>query len=346
MPRLKTGFSSSVRQHFCDRVGDYVTALTWSPDGKYLAVSAASGEVVVWTYPDWTLYFRQQLPVAVAALSFAASGDWLAIAGQAGFLRIMSMAKPELLISPNVPTVQTWIDRMAWSPVQVQLAFNVDRQVFIWSQSSQTVERVLDFESSSVLGLAWHPKGDYLSIAGHTGSEVWQTTSWDKAYFLEVPGASLCNAWSPDGQYLAAGNFDHTLSVYEWETPPPWLMQGFPGKVREVVWSPIKSKAHGYLLATACLEGITVWWRKEDLWESRTLLQHQNYIRAISFQPNSLVLASAGDDGVVYLWEQAKKPWQKLGGAPSGFTSLSWHPQGRYLAAGGNAGEVIAWSVN
>lgn len=45
-------------------------------------------------------------------------------------------------------------------------------------------------------------------------------------------------AWSTDGKFIAEGNLDNTLTVVEWDCPAePWVMRGFPGKVRQLAWS-------------------------------------------------------------------------------------------------------------
>jgi WD40 repeat protein len=58
-------------------------------------------------------------------------------------------------------------------------------------------------------------------------------------------------------------------------------------------------------------------------------------INAIAFAPNSLLLASAATDGWLCLWNKAKQVYQILTGVTDGFSTLAWHPQGKFLAAGG-----------
>ena len=158
-----------------------------------------------------------------------------------------------------------------------------------------------------------------------------------------MPGASLSLAWSATGQYLASGNLDRTLTVVDWENPPPWLMQGFPGKVRQVVWArPVGDKAP--IVAAACVEGVTVWQRQGKQWQSRVLKKHKGTVEAIAFHPAEQLLASAAQDGQLCLWKEAKTLQQTLRGVKEGFSAIAWHPQGRYLAAGGSQGELIVWT--
>jgi WD40 repeat protein len=44
------------------------------------------------------------------------------------------------------------------------------------------------------------------------------------------------------------------------------------------------------------------------------------------------------------LWDNAQEVSQILTGVSFGFSCLAWHPQGNYLTAGSDRGEIIVWS--
>ncbi|PSN18333.1 WD40 repeat domain-containing protein, partial [filamentous cyanobacterium CCP5] len=242
-----------------------------------------------------------------------------------------------------LPHPDAWIDQLTWHPQQNLLAYGVGSQVQIWDVEHNRLVANLEFASSSVLHLAWHPDGHLLAVSGHGGVKVWDTADWSaEPRLIAVPGASLYAGWSSHGRYLASGNLDRTLTVVEWDSPPPWLMQGFPGKVRQVAWAD-GTASKTPLLAAACVEGITLW-RLSDPdkgWKSQVLQHHQDRVNAIAFQPDHCLLASAGADGKLCLWHQGR-PRQTLQ-AKSGLSTLAWHPSGFYLATGSISGEVSVW---
>jgi WD40 repeat protein len=140
---------------------------------------------------------------------------------------------------------------------------------------------------------------------------------------------------------------DNTLSVVEWGNPAPWVMRGFPGKVRQLAWSEVPTTVGVPILASCSGAAIVVWERDRDErvgWASQILGNHEGVVQAIAFQPNSLLLASAAEDGWVALWHRGTRLIQSLTGAPNGFSCLTWHPQGHQLAAGGLDGELLVWS--
>ncbi|KJH69927.1 WD40 repeat domain-containing protein [Aliterella atlantica] len=354
--------------HWRGTLADYVTAIAWSPQGKVLAISSAAGEVMLWrdlapAESNWSL-----LPLQMAenqsldCLAFSQDGQYLAAGGQAGQVKIWRLreetrtyrCKPFHTIE-NAPA---WVDKLAWNPVSNQLAFSLGRYVQVWDADMGEVVATLNFDNSSVLDLHWSPDGQYLAIAGYQGAKIWNSQDWDDdPHVVVVPSASLAVSWSPDGKYLACGNMDRTIAVIEWHNSIasksdrpnqnffPWVMRGFPGKIRQLAWSQ-PQKLGTSLLAASSVEGIVVWERADESigWESRLLQQHSGVIQALAFQPHSLLLASASEDGWVCLWQKAKKLAQILPGAPNGFSCLAWHPQGRQLAAGGQSGEVLIWA--
>lgn len=354
--------------HWRGTLSDYVTAIAWSPQGK-IAVSSAAGEVMLWRdllntqEKNWLL-----LPLHMAegqsldCLAFSQDGQQLAAGGQGGQVKIWCLhddtriyrCKPLHTIE-NAPA---WVDKLAWSPTSNQLAFSLGRYVQVWDADTNQVIATLNFDTSSVLGLDWSPDGQYLAIAGYQGAKIWHSQDWnDDPYILDVPSASLAIAWSPNGKYLACGNMDRTITVIEWNNSIapksddisqdffPWVMRGFPGKIRQLAWSQAKTQLDAPLLASSSVEGIVVWEANESLgWEGRLLQQHSGVVQAIAFQPNSFLLASASSDGRVCLWQKAKKLAQSFQGAPNGFSCLAWHPQGQQLAAGGQRGELLIWS--
>lgn len=339
--------------YFSKTLGDYVTAIAWSRQGNVLAVCSAAGEVMLWQHipvsQEWRLLpLQESNGQSVDCLAFSPDGHFLAAGGQAG-IKIWQMHRTEVdkwqLLDTSTPPV--WVDRLAWNPVNNQLAFSLGRNVQVWDATMPETAVTLNFDASSVLGLEWSPDGQYLAIAGYQGVKIWESRDWNEdPYIFDIPSASVAVTWSNDGKYFALGNMDRTIAVFEWNNPNPWVMRGFPGKIRQIAWSTVTS-SHPPLFAAASAEVVVVWFKHaDDLvgWESRILYHHVGVIQAIAFQPKSLLLASAAEDGLICLWHKAKRIAQILEGAPQGLSCLGWHPQGQQLAAGGKNGELLIWT--
>jgi WD40 repeat protein len=328
---------------------DYVTAIAWSPQGTTLTATSAAGEVVLWRDGDLTT-LQTPKGESVDCVAFSQDGQFLAVGGQDG--RVKIWRESELIATlENAPA---WVDKLAWSPTSHLLAFSLGRYVQVWDADTREVVVTLNFDNSSVLGIDWGCDGQYLAIGGYQGVKVWNCQNWDDdPYILHIPSVSLAIGWSPDGKYLASGNMDRTITVVESHSlcssgeSEPWVMRGFPGKIRQLAWSELTTQEDAPLLACCSVDGIVVWEKQVDDssgWEATVLTNHVDVIGAIAFAPKSLLLASAGADGWICLWEEAKQVSQILTGASSGFSRLAWHPQGKQLAAGGENGELFVWS--
>jgi len=329
-------------------LSDYITAIVWSPDGTWFAVSSAAGEVVRFDARTKQATVLQPAQAAsVDTLGISVDGVFLAAGGQAGTVWVWRLDGETPIEIARLEHPRIWIDRLQWNPRYPELAYSLGRHVWIWDAMQASSIAQLNFESSSVLNLAWHPRGDRLSVSGNQSVKTWRRPTWnDTPRVQDLGGASEAIAWSFEGQYLASGNNDRSVLVWDDSNPYPWQMQGFPGKVRQIAWS-ISPTSGAPLLASICGEGVVVWTKTPDSaigWNPEVLDLHQGCVRAIAFQPQSLLLASAADDGWLCLWQKASHLTQRLRGAPTGFSSLAWKPQGGTLVAGGAGGEILLWT--
>jgi WD40 repeat protein len=339
-------------QHWRGSLTDYVTAIAWSPNGKFLAASSAAGEVVRMPLDELGAIdemLRVEDGTSIDSLAFSADGQLLAAAGQAGTVHVWSMHLAQSAAIATLDNAPAWVDQLAWHPQQQHLAYSLGKYVQVWNADTQSLLTTLNFEESSVLDLAWHPQGEFLAIAGYHGLKIWNARDWNAdPEVLDIPSASTAIAWSADGAYLAAGNLDRTIAVVEWGNPAPWVMRGFPGKIRHLAWSdPALGEAPR--LAVASASSVVVWEKHDDEaigWDGHILGDHDGMIPALAFQPGTAHLATAAADGWVGLWHNALHLAQTLDGAPEGFTCLAWHPQAQMLAAGGQQGELVVWSVD
>ncbi|MBE9231643.1 hypothetical protein IQ231_08065 [Cuspidothrix issatschenkoi LEGE 03284] len=330
---------------YSTRLNDYVTALAWSNQGEILAASSGAGEVVLWENGELKI-LQSPTDKAVNCLAFSRDGKYLAMSGQDGTVKIWCGNK----LMTTLENAPIWVDQLGWSYSNNQLAFSLGKYVQIWDADTSEVVATLNFQDSSILGIDWRKDGKYLAINGYKGVKIWSTQDWDdEPFILSMPTVSTAMAWSPDGEYLASGNMDRTLTVLQWENPDPWVMRGFPGKIRQLAWSDVKTATGAPILAAASVDGIVLWEKSPDEtvgWEAKVLSNHLDIIKAIAFARQSFNLASAGADGWLCLWDENKEVSQIFSDTTAGFSTLSWHPQGQLLAAGGEQGELIIWSTS
>jgi len=328
------------------RLSDYVTAVAWSPASSKLAVASAAGEILlVNPATQAEILLQEATGQSIDCLAFSADGNYLAAGGQSGQLLIWPV-HPDIHTPTCLPHPRTWLDRLTWHPTRNELAFNLGRYAQVWDADAGEIITTVQFDTSSVLDLAWHPQGKHFVACGHQGVKIWQRDDWDEdPEVREIAAASVAIAISPDGHYLASGNLDRTLLVWPFGSAAPWRMTGFPGKVRQLAWTDI-TVGQAPLLASASGPAVVVWRKQSDAndgWDAQVLDLHEQRVNAIAFRPGTALLASAAEDGRICLWKKARRAAQILEGASQGFSSLGWSPNGKWLAAGGHQGEWLVW---
>jgi WD40 repeat protein len=340
-----------------ETLSDYVTAIAWSPMGSTLTAASGSGEVRLLKNVV-SLSLCQPTSQSVDALAFSWDGRWLAVGGQEGTITLWQMDGDVPKIADTLEC-GSWVDRLVWHPTCNHLAFNQGKTVHIWdADQAKAVTRLIGIASPQ--DIRWSPDGKQLAIAIKSNIHIWNRQDWNAPRYqwgLTSPASAI--AWSPDGSLLAFAIHDHSIGILDWskakrlqqeptdENELPSLIHGFPGKIRQLAWADLPPTADlPPILAAATRELVTMWMQTTEGWKNWVLDLHSGMVLDVAFQPKTGWLASLSDDGWIILWQAALEAAQVLEGTVSGFSCLAWHPIGQHLAAGGQEGELLVWSIS
>jgi len=226
--------------------------------------------------------------------------------------------------------------------------------------------------AGEVVDLGFNRDGTRLAVASSSGLRLWDvepgaaaaTHLEEIAIYVPTWMAPVALAWSPDGTRLAAALVNGQARIlYPAGQASPIDLFGHSGGVLDVVWSP-----DGSLLATAGADGIVQLWDgltpdakraggaaqlREGLTPAAmgapmyrraryTLRGHTSAVNAVSFSPDGLLLATAGADGAVQLWDVNTGLLRlTLAKLPAPATGISFSPDGRFLATSGDAVRIF-----
>jgi WD40 repeat protein len=337
------------------RFRESAVALALSPDGKRLALGSdkgvtvrdvQTGDVVATFAADFVygLAFSpdgQRLAGAVGAHPYVASGNKHTWRG-AAVLWDLSSKKTVM----TAPEPGWFVYNVAFSPDGKRLAASVGRElpqkypglpfpwpgffVKVWSVPERKLERSVNWY---VARFSFAPDGRRLLGGVPVPLAVYDLAKGEVVPRKLLPLVGV--AFSADGKLVATTRErEVTLTLHDGDTDKALRpLAGAPGVVQLAAFDP-----SGRRLAGAAHYGgwVTVW--NTDISEARyTLRAHTGRVLALAWSGDGRWLATAGDDGLVKVWdaERGNRPLflHKKGHDYSG--TVAFTPDGLRVAASG-----------
>ncbi|HVS36075.1 MAG TPA: serine/threonine-protein kinase [Gemmataceae bacterium] len=288
---------------------DAVTALAFPEGGKTLASASADGTIRLWTLATGADKIIVKHPAPCTAMILAADGRTLASAGRDGSVRIDDVATGEFL---QTFTEKDGVSALAFgrNSLLYVATESTERGVVYWGLQSNFHDKIFFPDPGRAPMLAADPRGEMLVAAGdHKGSLYFRYLSplGGREIVRAHNGPILGGAFSPDGGMLAtvAGSPDDTIRLWDRKA--------------------IQREAVGFPLA-------------------RIHALHPGGASAVAWAPDGRLIASAGMDGVVRVWDPITGAdhavFHHAPGAAVAVACLAFSPDGRLLASGG-ADKVI-----
>ncbi len=334
---------------------DVPRALAISPDGTRLATGGLDRQVRWWELASTD----QSRPLAgggdgktwcVAPLS----GGLIVTGGQDGKLRLLrgedgSLAKES---SPSGGPI-TCIVSVEGSPSWLALG-SADGNIRLADSATLEVKKTLaSGHSSPISALAIDPASGLIASGDIQGRIIfWKLGEAKPALTLAaLQGPVTALAFAGEGIYLAASTNDPVVRLYEVSS----------GKaVRSLMGSgcPVVSLVglpKGNRLVAGCVDGLALVWNLDQAEGTPGAFKGHTQgatrvdlmpLTALACRSDGKLVASAGADRVVRLWDPATlEEWKALSGAGGWITGLAFDARGGQLAAVTAGGLARAWDL-
>jgi WD40 repeat protein len=306
-----------------------VLTLAWSPNSRSVAAGSLGGTVVEDVWTGRIRYLRTEQPGAehtpdpdiVKAVTWSPNGKTVAVGTWATEIRLCAAASGKRTLV--WPVRKGSIHFLAWSPDGMSLAsLDSSATARVWDPSTgaeryafKSTETQREGEDEFIVGiisLAWMPDARRLALLSAGGTVwLWDPVSGEERVVAQANAGNVhAGAWSARRTKVAVGGNDGRIQV--WDLAAGKMIEQFRG--------------------------------------------HQGMVESLGWSPKGDYLISSGEDDTVRLWRSGRGHQQRAvwrlpsrkgpdGSTVDGWTTVSWSPNGKYLAVAPTRSSVQIWKA-
>ena len=351
-------------KQFLSGHSEYVSNVTFSPDGKTLASGSDKGIIL------WDVASRQPIgqPLggdsgSVLSVAFSPDGKTLASGMEDSTIILWNVASRQPIGQP-LSGHSGSILSIAFSPDGKALASASCMQggfpcrngeVILWDvESRQPIGEPLT--GQDVYSVAFSPDGKMLASAMCRMTEdecigidviLWDVESRQQTGELPTKHEASVSSvvFSPDGNTLASASWDGTIILWDVATREPRgePLRGHDDAIFGVAFSP-----DGKTLASGSYDKTIILWdvaSRQPI--GQPLSGHSDYVLSVAFSPDGNMLASGGGGSTIILWDVASHQLisQPLSGHSDHVSIVAFSADGKLLASGSSDNSIILWDV-
>ncbi|KKY28856.1 putative chromosome segregation protein [Phaeomoniella chlamydospora] len=289
---------------------------------------------------------RPAQPPGPTFLSYSPDGEKLLVSGSANFVRCFKTGdagEPDIFNDTQEDSAGIIAGDDFW------ISASEDGTVCKYSMSDGSLDKMLVRCALPIRDIALSPDGNWCAVASdELLVKVVNVHDMEKIVFLREQQKPVKHvSFDPTGRYLAASCTDGVIYIYSMSSMEPKLFRKIDGVIQRLETDSISSSAcvwhpdgRAFAAATAARDIVII--SVEDGEKQKSFKSgHLGDITAMVWSQNGALLASAGRDDRLVIWEtKTQQPikrndYEKI-------TQLTWHPKSQNIFNWSNTeGEIF-----
>jgi WD40 repeat protein len=318
---------------------DWVTDVSFSPDGSTFATASADGAIKIWNQDG-----QLQKTISVATNNSNKTdksennGFWgVAFSPDGTVIAASHEDKTVKLYNKDAKILQTLtghknrVRHVSFSPDGKLIATGSDDNTAIIWQKDGKLLKTLGGHKGHVNRVKFSPDSNFIATVSDGDNEnvkLWAINGTLLTTFNGHKDRVKDVSFSPDGKIIATASWDNTIRLWNLEGLLPKTLEGHKDRVMDAAWSP-----NGQTLATASWDKNVIFWNSDGAFLKS--LKHQGQVNSVSFSPDKQLVATSDSNGVLYLWQQDGTLLKSMKEHTDYIRAVAWAPDSKTLVTVG-----------
>ncbi|MBE9112143.1 AAA-like domain-containing protein [Nodosilinea sp. LEGE 07298] len=288
--------------------GHQATVITtdFSPDGQLIATGSVDTTIKLWNRDGSLRASLNTEQGQVRGVKFSPDGQWLASVGDDGTIKIWTLSGA---LHQTMKTDINGIWDLAFKPMTgsasevptLVVAGLSSDQAEIWTIDGQRLKTIdANGQPFGIRTVAYSPEGDRIALGGNDGTVT---------------------LWTPEGQRLQT-------------------LKGHQEAIHALAYSPDGER----LVSGDINKTIKLWNRAGQL--LATLDHHTSGIEGLAFSPDGQFFVSGSLDKTLALWSREGLLLNTFEGHQAGIWDVAFSPDGTTIASGGADNTLLLWQAH